>query len=293
MPSDFDDMGDGLVHVAQAVRCCSPTLRRFLLSGIDVYLDSDAEDYSSEKERLRVQWADVLAGVSACRELQVLVIPDIILEPLFPSGTALSRLTHLEISDCERKQPPDAGEVGLWELVASGGLPALAKLKVTLNGRWGGEEVWSRVAPALEAMAGTLTHLHLEMSCLLECRRGKSERGYELGVAVGKLRRLKDLALGLSQDGRTYHAFAQGLATSGGGAPSPPAVAIGGLQNRCQCRPAGEPAPPECAGLRFAPLDQRTSAPADGLCPAESGVQAHLGREAFTCNRDRPGHCTV
>jgi hypothetical protein len=30
-----------------------------------------------------------------------------------------------------------------------------------------------------------------------------------LGAAVGKLRRLKDLALDLGSDGRTYHAFAQ------------------------------------------------------------------------------------
>jgi hypothetical protein len=45
--------------------------------------------------------------------------------------------------------------------------------------------------------------------------------GYELGVAVGKLRRLKDLALGLSEDGHFYHAFAQGLAASGGDRPLP------------------------------------------------------------------------
>jgi hypothetical protein len=36
--------------------------------------------------------------------------------------------------------------------------------------------------------------------------------GYELGVAVGQLRRLKDLALRLFDDGRGYHAVAQGLA---------------------------------------------------------------------------------
>jgi hypothetical protein len=132
IPSDFDDVGDGLVHLAQALRCCSPTLKRFLLSGIDRSLGEDAEDYSSEKERLRVQWADVLAGVSACRELQVLVLPDILLEPLFPSDTAFARLTHLQISDMPREDPCDAGEMGLWELMTSGGLPALAKLKVVL-----------------------------------------------------------------------------------------------------------------------------------------------------------------
>jgi hypothetical protein len=45
--------------------------------------------------------------------------------------------------------------------------------------------------------------------------------GYELGVALGKLRRLKDLALDLSEDGRPYHAMAQGLAASGGERPLP------------------------------------------------------------------------
>jgi hypothetical protein len=45
--------------------------------------------------------------------------------------------------------------------------------------------------------------------------------GYELGLAVGKLRRLKDLILHLSEDGRFYHAVAQGLAASGGERPNP------------------------------------------------------------------------
>jgi hypothetical protein len=45
--------------------------------------------------------------------------------------------------------------------------------------------------------------------------------GYELGVAVGRLRRLKDLALDMFEDGRIYHAMAQGLAASGGDCPLP------------------------------------------------------------------------
>jgi hypothetical protein len=99
--------------------------------------------------------------------------------------------------------------------MASGGLPALAKLKVTLDGGCGGVEgVRTRVVPGLEAVAGTLTHLHLG-------RFDEVEVGYELGVAVGKLPRLKDLALALSEDGRAYPAFAQGLAASGGDRPLP------------------------------------------------------------------------
>jgi hypothetical protein len=59
-------------------------------------------------------------------------------EPLFPPGTAFARLTHLEIGDYEREHPPDAGVMGLWELMASGGLPALAKLKVSSRAVGGG-----------------------------------------------------------------------------------------------------------------------------------------------------------
>jgi hypothetical protein len=170
-------------------------------------------------ERLRVPWAEVLAGVSACRELEVLVIPSIKAEPQFPPGTAFNRLIRLEISDHERGQPPDAGVMGLWELMASGGLPALADLSVTLEGRWMSEEALrTRVAPAFEAVAGTLTHLYLVYGWPFDTEVGV---GYELGVAVGKLRQLKDLALNLSQDGRVYHAVAQGLAASGGERPLP------------------------------------------------------------------------
>jgi hypothetical protein len=233
VPENYSSIGDGLVHVAQALRCCSPTLKGFLTSTglygpLDVdELDDDGEaideeDYASQVERLRVQWRELLAGVSACRELQVLGLPRMYLEPFFPPGTAFARLTHLEISDHEREHPPDAGVMGLWELMASGGLPALAKLSVRFEGRWGGaEEVRSRVAPGLEAVAGILTHVHLDKAWEGKWLSDEEDAGHELGVAVGKLRRLKDLALSLSNDGRLYHAFAQGLAASGGNCPPP------------------------------------------------------------------------
>jgi hypothetical protein len=223
----FKHLGDVLVHVAQALRCCSPTLKGFLLlthlnrSAFSLHASWD-EDYESQVERRRVQWTDVLAGVSACRELQVLVLPRIEIEPLFPPGTAFARLTHLEISDHEREHPPDAGVMGLWELMASGGLPALAKLSVRLEAEWeDAEEVRNKVVPAFEAAAGTLTHLHLNTTRVHEFGGDEMEEWVELGVAVGKLRRLKDLALQLAADGRYYHAFAQGLAASGGERPLP------------------------------------------------------------------------
>jgi hypothetical protein len=172
-------------------------------------------------EGLRVHWAELLAGVSACRELEVLVLPRIEVEPLFPPGTAFGRLTHLDICDYEREHSPDAGVVGLWELMASGGLPALAKLRVRLEGRWGGlEEVRTRVVPAFEAVAGTLRRLQLENEA--EGKSLLSEEGllYEWGLAVGKLRRLNNLSLDLG-DGWAYLAVAQGLAVSGGDRPLP------------------------------------------------------------------------
>jgi hypothetical protein len=107
LPWEFKATGDELVHLAQALRCCSPTLNGLLLStGIDDAMDGDHfgdyNEFEARLERLRVQWADFLAAVSACRELQVLVLPRIEVEPLFPPGTAFGRLTHLDISDHER-----------------------------------------------------------------------------------------------------------------------------------------------------------------------------------------------
>jgi hypothetical protein len=203
---DLDYLGDGLVHLAQALHCCSPTLKDLRLreDGRLITLNPEAEDYASQVERLRVQWAELLAGVSACRDLQVMELPRINkAEPLFPPGTAFGRLTDLEVCNHEREHPPDASVVGLWELMASGGLPALAKLTVRLPGRRGPaglEEIRTRVAPALEAVAGTLTLLNVWYERAWPSH--EVDAGYELGVAVGKLRRLKDLTLVLSDDGR-------------------------------------------------------------------------------------------
>jgi hypothetical protein len=215
IPSDFEAIGDGLVYLAQALRSCSTTLRDLRLGTWDCEpLQAPwSQGYASQVERLRVHWTDVLAGVSACRELQVLALLRIKVEPLFPPGTAFGRLIHLEIWNHEGRHSPNAGMMGLWELLASGGLPALAKL--SLAGDWECvEEVRTRVVPAFEAVAGTLTHLFLGKSAGQE--NDELDIGYELGLAVGKLRRLKDLALDLSDDGRAYDAVARGLAASGG-----------------------------------------------------------------------------
>jgi hypothetical protein len=84
---EYQDVGDGLVHVADALRCCSATLQEFRLGACGNYtirIEFEPDDYEDLLERLHVHSADVLAGVSACRELQVLVLPHIEVEPLFP-----------------------------------------------------------------------------------------------------------------------------------------------------------------------------------------------------------------
>jgi hypothetical protein len=224
-PFKSEYVGEELVHVAQALRCCSATLKEFVYSSGSEDREGANDDKQARMQRLRVQWADVLAGVSACRELQVLVLPVIEVESVFPPGTSFARLSHLSICDFGR-EPPKAGVVGLWELVASGGLPALAKVFVSLEGRrMGVEEMRSRVAPALEAVAGTLTHLNLQVITPGDGREQNDEAavevGHELGLAMGKLWRLKDLALDLDSDGQVYHAMVQGMAASAGGRPLP------------------------------------------------------------------------
>jgi hypothetical protein len=231
--TDFNARGDGLVHLAQAVRCCARTLKILRLVGESgrLVVHKGSADYARECERLREEWVELLAGVSTCRELEVLALPAVKIEPLFPPGTAFTHLTHLEISDFEREHPPGAGVMGPWELMASGRLPALTRLKLKLPGGWkGAEEVKTRMAPAFEAVAGTLTHLYLATP---DDAAWVVEAGYELGVAVGKLRRLKDLALGLTKDGQAYHAVAQGLAASGGDGPPPFLWRVGVVDKVC------------------------------------------------------------
>jgi hypothetical protein len=155
--------------------------------------------------------------VVGCHELQVLVLPEVL---IVPSGTVFARLSHLEVSDHERDHPLAAGVMGLWELMASGGLPALAKLSVAFDDRLVVDKVRTRMAAAFEAVSGTLTHLHLDERAPIPTSVDLNVP-YELGVDVGKLRRLKDLSLNLSGDGRAYHALAQGLAASGVERPLP------------------------------------------------------------------------
>jgi hypothetical protein len=220
----LEAVGEGLPHLADALRSCSPTLEAFVfeIKEDQISLSHLSEDFGGLLELLCSQLVDLLAGVSSCQHLRELVLPAMPMQPLSPPGTAFSRLTYLDFADHEHEGPRDAPLIGLWEVMSSGGLPVLAKLRVGLmvGGHGAAARVKTLVAPAFEAVAGTLTHLHLAKSP--RCwSAGDGEVGYELGVAVGKLRRLKDLALNLSQDGRFHDAFARGLAVCGGSTPLP------------------------------------------------------------------------
>jgi hypothetical protein len=157
--------------------------------------------------------------VSCCEGLERLEVPWGVFESLPPTCPAFKRLTQLHLTNW-------VGGIDLsspvWERVGSGLLPALADLSICCKRLWwvrdeegdGGECL---LMGALEAVAGTLRRLALrsirkpEPPPVVAC--------HELGVAIGKLRRLRYLSLCLSGDGRSYQAAGRGLAASGGCPP--------------------------------------------------------------------------
>jgi hypothetical protein len=228
VPEGLDDLDDGLIYLAETLRYCAPTVKAFILTTAGNLSIGDREGDNYRAERAGGAAARAVGGASGGRvclpRAQGARAPKHhgrVLVPARPALPSTACLTQLEIWDHEREHPRQAGVMGLWEVMASGGLPALAKLKVALRGRWGGvEEVRTRVALALEAVADTLTHLHLgtlDEGLLSD----QVVTGYELGVAVSKLRGLKDLLLHIFNDGRAYQAMAQGLAASEGDRPLP------------------------------------------------------------------------
>jgi hypothetical protein len=103
--------------------------------------------------------------------------------------------------------------------MANGRLPALATLRIDFcNGLlWeegqGGGEGGCRLASAFEAVAGTLRRLTFSGGRVTDL---PARACYELGGAIGKLRRLRYLQLQFISDGRAIHEVARGLAASGG-----------------------------------------------------------------------------
>jgi hypothetical protein len=191
--------------LAQVLRTCSPALKSFRILSANRHKGVFDSGVASE----------VTSGlVSCCEGLERLDVPWGTFKSLPLPYPTFTRLTHLNIfkgpfAVTDPKSP-------VWDLMASGLLPALTDLSVHYEGfSCGTGEPWEcRLARALEGVAGTLRRLTL--------KSGSPPHNYpaveyhELGVAIGKLRCLSYLSLSLCTDGRAYLAMGRGLAASGG-----------------------------------------------------------------------------
>jgi hypothetical protein len=195
--------------LARILRTCSPSLKA-------VKLKSRGEALGSA---CALELWSVL--MSCCATLEVLHCPWALFSALPATRPTFPRLDELYFDG-------DSGAIDLaspaWDVMTNGRLPALASLSIrsgydfvlsSVEGEGAASEGGGRLARAFEAVAGTLRRLTLS-------RHGKDtlqsyQRSYELGVAIGKLRRLRHLELTLLfSDGRHCHAVARGLAASGG-----------------------------------------------------------------------------
>jgi hypothetical protein len=163
----FEELGDGLVHWPRPCAAARPRSRAFFSSRRIRIIPMTQRPMTTRSSGAAARAVGGAAGGRVClprapgARAAYASRSSPCSRPASPSPASPTSRS----SDNERKHPPDAGTMGLWELMASGGLPALAKLSVWLFGLLGGdEEVRSRVAPALEAVAGTLTHLCLDKS---------------------------------------------------------------------------------------------------------------------------------
>jgi hypothetical protein len=166
----------------------------------------------------------LLPGLLSCRAtLEVLQCPWAVFSALPATCPAFPRLAML----CFYGEPNEDIDLAspAWEVMANGRLPALATLRIGTGRKFlfpgheagGTAEGAGRLVRASEAVAGTLRRLDLS-------GHGHGLGGedlppgacYELGAAIGKLRRLRSLDLELFSDGRAYHAVGRGMAASGG-----------------------------------------------------------------------------
>jgi hypothetical protein len=182
--------------LGQVLQACSSTLRTLKL-------------YSIESPQ------DMLPGLlSCCDTLEVLRCPWHVFSALPATCPTFPRLKVLLL-----KGWPDKGGVDLgspaWDIVADGRLPALATLDIREPDKilWEQGEAGGRWACALEAVGGTLRRLTLAAAWGGPDLPAGAR--YELGVAIGKLRRLRYLHLNIFRDGRDYMAVGRGVAASG------------------------------------------------------------------------------
>jgi hypothetical protein len=197
---------DGAV-LAQVLRALSPTLKTVKLE--------EAKAYSACTREL-------LPGLmSCCDTLKVPHCPWAVFSALPATCPSFPCLIELQIEGDDREVIDLRSPA--WDIMANGRLPALTSLAVnafyalSLTGLEGerASEGGGRLANAFEGVAGTLRRLSLFSADGLKYDN-KPAGCYELGVAIGKLRHLRDLYLELLREGPECHAVGRGMAASGG-----------------------------------------------------------------------------
>jgi hypothetical protein len=177
-------------------------------------------------QRLNVAYVpQLLPGLtSCCATLEVLDCP----WPLFSALRTATCPTFPRLTTLNLEGTHEAVDLTspVWDIMADGRLPALASLKVRFfqGVAWGqgegGGDGNDRLSRAFEAVAGTLRRLSLRVgrgdeaeTVLVGVPAGAATH---LGLAIGKLRRLRYLNLELLRDGLEYRDLARGIAASGG-----------------------------------------------------------------------------
>jgi hypothetical protein len=175
---------------------------------------------------------DLVPGlVRCCATLEVLYCPWPVFRALPATCPTFPRLTELNLVPRYERNP--AFTPNVWNMMADGRLPALASLSTHLHTLPLSEEGGGRLARAFEAVGGTLRRLVLRQA---GCPQGwdlPAGACYELGAAIGKLRRLRYLHLELFEDGRNHHAVGRGMAASGG-CPELFEVSVSGLKRNLE-----------------------------------------------------------
>jgi hypothetical protein len=186
--------------LAQVLQACSRTLKT-------VKLEDRWDGPSSACIR------ELVPGLLSCRDtIEVLHCHWGIFKALPATCPTFPRLAELNL----RGGPYEVLDLAspAWDIMADGRLPALATLYLRhfQELSCGDGEEGGRVARAFEAVAGTLRRLTL-LGCVYSLQDGAP---YKLGTAIGKLRRLRYLYLGLFENAWDYTDVARGLAASGG-----------------------------------------------------------------------------
>jgi hypothetical protein len=206
MPSKFSAQGGAAL--GQVLRACSSSLKSAkLFTRILVF----GTAYIRE----------LVPGITSCCDtLELLHCHWAVFSALPATCPSFARLTELTLGGGRERDT--AFTPGVWDTVAKGGLPALKSFSTSLMFESGGPgKTFYRLARALEAVAGTLQRLSLFGPPEQDPPAGAEQDPpagacYELGAAVGKLRRLSHLSIGVFKDGRDFHYMGQGVAASGG-----------------------------------------------------------------------------